>query len=261
MSGTAYQETERNLQTRIRAHKEYANFTLEDWLQDWLGDVSGQRLLEVGCGDGNFFATYAQALGPGGMILGLDLGPDLLYKAREKARALPTPVLVFPWNYDHHPWPFLDEEMDIIIAPFSAYYTRDVSAWVEEALRVASRRSRLLLLGPTQDNARELYEFNEHLTGIKTVPETDSTTGKLEEYILPELRHRLGGGVARTILDRQLIFPSVAEFARYYQATLLYDRTCRALGRTIPFEEVMAAASQTNLRLSKQIICITALKG
>lgn len=260
MDQIGYRETEDKLHIRIKAHTQFASFKLDDWLFDWLGHACGQRLLEIGCGDGNFFSIYARALGEGGMIIGLDLCKDLLRKARQHSRALPTPAVFLPWNFDDHPWPLLDEEVDILIAPYSAYYSKDVPAWVEDALRVTRSGGRLLILGPTRNNAEELYWLNEYVYGIRTVAEIDETTIKLEASFLPELRERLGGNVRWTILDRQIIFPSAIEFARYYQATMLFDRTCQQLGRTITFEEVLAAAQKTNLRLNKQIICIEGRK-
>ena len=54
-----YVETEDKLKVRIHAHTVYANFQLEDWLSEWLSNADGYRLLEMGCGDGNFLLTYA----------------------------------------------------------------------------------------------------------------------------------------------------------------------------------------------------------
>jgi len=261
MSGLNYSETEKKLNIRIRAHTAYANFSLEDWILTWLGKVAGYRLLEIGCGDGNFFPTYAQALGRRGSIIGFDLNLNLLAKARELERCLATPIMVFRWDFDDHPYPLLDEEADILIAPFSAYYSRAVPEWVEDSMRVIKRGGRLLLLGPTRDNARELYELNEIITGIRSVPETDETSGKLEEYFLPELKKKLGTSVNRIILDRQIAFPSPEEFSRYYLATWLYEKTQEKIGSPIEFDRVLQAAKKTSLKLSKRVVCLAARKG
>jgi len=54
-----YVETEDKLKVRIHAHTVYANLQLQDWLSEWLSNADGYRLLEMGCGDGNFLLTYA----------------------------------------------------------------------------------------------------------------------------------------------------------------------------------------------------------
>ena len=253
-------ETEAKLKIRIHAHTAYANFKLEDWLAGWLKGSNGRRLLEIGCGDGNFFPTYAQFIGPKGLIIGFDASLERLREAREMATSLATPALVFSWNFDDHPYPLLDQEVDILIAPYSAYYTKDVAAWVEDSLRVIKKDGRLLLLGPVKDNARELYELNELATGVKSVPETDEASTKLKQEFLPELTRRLGEKVEKTTLDRQVIFPSAEEYAKYYFATWLYEITQEKIEKPIEFEAVVEAAGSTSLSLSKRIICIEATK-
>jgi len=253
-----YTESEERLKIRIRAHTEYADFILEDWLSDWLGEAGGKKLLEIGCGNGNFFPVYAKALGKSGLIIGFDINRELLKEARTIGERLDTPAFVFPWDFDVHPFPLLDGEVDILIAPFSAYYTNDAKSWVGDSVRVVKKKGRLLLLGPTEDNARELYELNEMVTGIKSVPETDQTSRKLEEALLPELRERLGDAVKATVMDRHIVFPSAEEFARYYFATWLYEKTRERIANPIEYEAVLRAAEKTSLRLTKKITCIEA---
>jgi len=255
-----YLETEEKLKIRIHAHTAYANFKLEDWFLRWLGNSNGCRLLEIGCGNGNFFTTYAQALDKNGLIIGFDVNQNLLQKAREIGKRLTTPVIIFPWNFDNHSYPLLDEEVDILIAAFSAYYTNDVSRWIEDSLRVIKKGGRMLLLGPTKDNARELYELNESVTGIKSVLETDETSTKLEESFLPGLQKRLGVQVKKTVLNRQIIFPSPEEFTRYYFATWLYEKTQAKIKKPIEFEDILKKAQKSSLKLSKRIICIESYK-
>lgn len=256
-----YIETQEKLDIRIRAHTKYANFQLEDWILNWIGNAKGCRLFELGCGDGNFFPTYAQAIGTKGLIIGFDINQDLLIKAREIASPLKTTTILLHWDFDNHPYPLLDEEVDILIAPFSAYYTKEVTKWINDGLRVLKTGGRFLLFGPTKDNAKELYELNEVVTGIKSVPETNETSTKLEIAFLPELQKRLGNEqVNRTILDRKIIFPSPEDFARYYFATWLHERTREKIGKCIEFEAVARAAKRTTMTLSKRIICIEACK-
>ena len=60
--------------------------------------------------------------------------------------------MILPWNFDVHPYPLLDEEVDVLTTPFCAYYTSNVSGWIEDSLRVVKKSGKLLLLGPTKDN-------------------------------------------------------------------------------------------------------------
>lgn len=261
MSNLNYQETEDKLKIRIHAHTAYTNFQLEEWLSEWLSDAEGCRLLEMGCGDGNFFPTYAEVLGHNGLIIGCDVNHHLLRKAREITRQLGTPGIVVPWDFDAHPYPFLDEEVDVLTAPFCAYYTSNVSGWVQDTIRVVKRGGKLILLGPTKNNAQELYELNEMVTGISSVPETNETSTKLEEMFLPELSKNKECKTRTNILNRQIVFPSPEEFAKYYFATWLCEKTQDRIKQSIEWDCVIKAAQRTTLTLNKQIVCIEVFKS
>jgi ubiquinone/menaquinone biosynthesis C-methylase UbiE len=252
-------ETEETLRVRIHAHTAYTDLKLEAWLLNWLGRSMGHRLLDVGCGDGNFFATYARALGEAGLIIGLDKDERLLARAQVMQDALATPLVLIPWDFDVHPFPLPDGETNLIVASFSAYYASDVVAWVEDSLRVLTKGGRLLLLGPTKENAQELYALNERVTGIRSVPEIDETSTKLEACFLPELTRRLGRSrVTATKLARTIVFPCAEEFARYFLATWLFESSCARIGHRIAPDAVTRAARETTLRLNKEIVCIEA---
>jgi len=253
-----YSETVEKLRTRIHAHTAYANVKLEDLLRDVLGPCDGSRLVELGCGSGNLFPAHAAALGTTGLIIGLDKDRKLLDEAQEGAKTLTTPSVLLHWDFDVHPYPLLDEDVDILIAPFSAYYTNDIEAWIDDGLRLLRAKGRMILLGPTKDNARELADLNEKVSGLRSVPETDETAAKLEDELLPALRRREELEVTSTVLDRRIVFPTAEEYARYYLATWLCTRTSARIGRTIEHDVVVAAAHESSLELGKQIICIEA---
>ncbi len=49
------------------------------------GVECGQRVLDVGCGTGYFARLLAQAVGPGGQVVGIDPSPAMISYARSKA--------------------------------------------------------------------------------------------------------------------------------------------------------------------------------
>ena len=220
----------------------------------------GLVLLEIGCGDGNFFPVYAPVLGPGGRLIGLDVNSALLDQALAKARLLGIRAEGIVWDFDSHPYPLSDSEVDYVIAPFSAYYSRDITAWLNDCLRVLKPGGTMLLIGPASGNAPELYDLNLAVTGIRTIAETEETSTKLEAGFLPELRRRQDVKVESTLVSRELVFPDAEEFARYYLATWLYEKTAEKIAKRISFDDVVKAAASANLRLTKSVICIEAKK-
>jgi ubiquinone/menaquinone biosynthesis C-methylase UbiE len=255
MAEFSYSESDDRLAVRIRAHTEYANFQLEDWLARRIDVRTGGRLLDVACGNGNFFPIYASRLGSRGLIVGFDVSDSLLAAAQRRAGQLEVAALVFKWDFDSR-FPLLDHDFDCTVCLFAAYYVKDAQAWVDEAIRVTRPGGQILVLGPTEDNATELYDLNQAVTGIGSVAETDFTTSRLTQDFLPALRKRLGNGAAVEVLDRKIVFPTAREFARYYLATWLYEKTVERTGRELSLEEV--ERNVVTCTLSKRVIVLEA---
>jgi SAM-dependent methyltransferase len=55
--------------------------------------AAGQRVLDVGCGTGSTTAALADAVGPRGHVLGLDIAPALLLRARQRLMEHPQAEL------------------------------------------------------------------------------------------------------------------------------------------------------------------------
>ncbi len=250
----SYAETDSRLAVRIRAHTEFANFQLEDWLADQMDVPPGGRVLDVACGNGNFFPIYSSKVGPKGLVVGFDVSDSLLAAAQQRAAELETPCLVYKWNFDN-PLPLLDRDFHCTLCMFAAYYAKDAQVWVDEVLRVTRPGGQLLVLGPADDNAVELYDLNRAVTGIKEVEETDFTTRRLTQEFLPALRKRLGNRASSEILDRKIVFPSPCEFARYYLATWLYEKTAERLEREFSVEEVESKVSTCTLSKRVVVLC------
>lgn len=258
-----YLESDEKLKIRIRAHTLYATNNIEDYLLRMIGSCEGCRLLEIGCGNGNFFPTYSLALRERGLIIGFDVNTDLLVQARRTATNLSTRTVLIPWDFDAHPYPLLDKELDLVIAPFSAYYSKDVPSWIDDTLRIIKTGGRLLLLGPTRENAKELYDLNAELYGVRSMPELDEASKKLHTCFLPYLWNECRNTTVEThIINRKIEFPNAKEFADYYLATWLFEKTRDRTDKQVTLQNVIDSIEALGtLTLSKQVICIEAKKA
>lgn len=255
MTALDYSETDGRLAVRIRAHTEFASFQLEDWLCERIQVSKGDRVFEVGCGGGNFFPLYSQLVGARGLVVGIDVSDSLLASARRALASIEARGIVLKWDFNDR-LPILDGEFACTLSLFSAYYADSAGGLVDEMIRVTSAEGQLLLLGPADDNARELYELNEAVTGVAHTEGTRYTTTRLAHEFLPELRKRLGDKVDFVVLDRRIEFPSPRDFAEYYLATWLCEKSVQQSGRAVSLEDVERVVVTTTL--SKRIVAIDA---
>jgi ubiquinone/menaquinone biosynthesis C-methylase UbiE len=252
----SYKEKHDRLATRIRAHKEFANIDISDWVAEFLARRPRHRILDLGCGDGNHIGLYLEAVGPTGTVVGLDREERLLAVAAE--RYGPPANLDLRAGSMDDPLPFPDGHFDLCLSLFAIYNAADVAATLGELSRVMSAGAELVLVGPTANNARELYDFNERLTGERTDPITFIRTDRLRQEVLPKVEDVFGH--ARTeVVNSRLTFPDQDEFLAYYCSTMLYEEGAEKQGYKM--EQMRdACEGTTDIVVSKEMLVVTSSK-
>jgi ubiquinone/menaquinone biosynthesis C-methylase UbiE len=251
-----YAENLDKLQIRIRAHKEFANFDVATWIDAFCARAPRRRILDLACGSGNHLRMYAGHVGLGGRVVGIDIEPGLVEAAREGHRDLPQVEAVKGSMND--PLPFPDASFDLVISSFAVYYAADPRATLEEIRRVLQPGGQVALIGPTRNNALEMYEYNGRLTGVAIEEVTLVLTDRLRQEVLPIVRE-LFDDATDEVLNSFLTFPNGDEFLAYFESTMVYEETAKKRGVT---REQMRAALPPGDRpvVSKEMLAIVATK-
>jgi SAM-dependent methyltransferase len=84
----------------------------------------GDRVLDVGCGTGATTATLAEAVGPTGHVLGVDIAPALLLRAHQRTAGLPQVEL----READAQTVSLDRDRDLVFSRFGVMFFADVEA-------------------------------------------------------------------------------------------------------------------------------------
>jgi 2-polyprenyl-3-methyl-5-hydroxy-6-metoxy-1,4-benzoquinol methylase len=104
----------------------------------------GANVLDVGCGTGASAIPAAEAVGPGGTVIGVDLAEKLLQHARAKALAQQLTNADFRVG-DMTALGFPDEHFDAIISVFSVFFVPDMVAQVRELWRMVKPQGKLAI--------------------------------------------------------------------------------------------------------------------
>jgi ubiquinone/menaquinone biosynthesis C-methylase UbiE len=252
-----YSEKVDKLQIRIRAHKKFANLDVSTWIDEFCGRSPRKRILDLACGSGNHLRMYARHAGDAGRVVGVDIEPDLVEAARESHRDLPQ-VEVITASMDD-PLPFPDASFDLCISSFAIYYAADARATLQEIRRVLRTSGQIALIGPTRNNALEIYEYNERLTGVTIEPVTLILTDRLRHEILPVMLD-LFGDVTDEVLNSFLTFPTGDEFIAYFESTMVFEETGKKLG--VSREQLLAALPLAEKPIvSKEMLAVVGTKG
>lgn len=101
---------------------------------------AGERVLDVGCGEGRFAGELARA---GARVVGIDIAEEALRRARRV-----EPELDLRLIEGAAPWPVEDASCDVVWAGEVLEHVADTAAWLSEVRRVLPSGGRLLLSTP-----------------------------------------------------------------------------------------------------------------
>ena len=251
-----YNERQRNLSIRIEAYKRFSNFDLEDWLDKRLTFKPGDIILDIGCGNGNYFPCYSRKLGDRGAIVGIDQSKELLSEAIKLEGT--TPKVLLEWNMNNR-FPFIERSFNHVISTFAIYYVDDARAIVEDIKRVLKTSGEVFLIGPTNNNARELYEFNKNIFNFGIDEKGSRRTNRIEKEFYPVIRD-IFKSVSAGKIQSKLVFPSRVEFIEYYMATLLFEESVKK-SRFKPDANKLLSFNIPSLEICKEMIMLRGRKN
>ena len=108
-------------------------------LIDRAGVQAGMRIVDVGCGCGATTIAFAQKVGPGGHVLGVDISAPMLARARQIAPAgVPADFVLA----DATVYPFDPVSFDLLVSRFGVMFFADPAlsfANIRKALRPSGR--------------------------------------------------------------------------------------------------------------------------
>jgi 2-polyprenyl-3-methyl-5-hydroxy-6-metoxy-1,4-benzoquinol methylase len=104
---------------------------------------AGERVLDVGCGEGRF---TKELMGMGARAVGIDVAEEPLRRARAR-----HPELELRLVAEDDPWELADSSFDVVWAGEVIEHVADTAAWLSEVRRVLRSGGSLLVSTPDHD--------------------------------------------------------------------------------------------------------------
>ncbi len=215
-----YQETSKDLQTRIDIHQQYGSQDIDQWMLELLKPEAGIRILDVGCGGGKQLRAFHDYLKGQAEITGGDISEELLAQARELNASLGDPFHIVTLDFDRT-FEFEPNQFDLVSCCFAIYYAADIPLTIREMHRVLKPGGRLFTTGPMPNNKQLFYDIIREATG-KPIPPMPGSS-RYDSEILGAIRSTFAE-VELHIFENPLEFESVEPFLDYTRASLSEDR-------------------------------------
>jgi ubiquinone/menaquinone biosynthesis C-methylase UbiE len=215
-----YQETTKDLLTRIDIHQKFGGRDIDQWMLELLQPAKDSKILDVGCGAGKQCFLYHKVTGGTAKITGGDVSAELLEKARAENAKLGNPVEFIELDFNK-PFPKGDNEFDLESCCFAIYYATDIPATIREMHRVLKPGGRLFTSGPMPENKKLFYEIIREATGKPIPPMPGSSRYSTQIH---DAMQATFSKVDIHIFENPLTFSTVEPFAAYTRASLSEDR-------------------------------------
>ncbi len=151
----------------------------------------GDRVLDVGCGPGNFTRPFAAAVAPDGLAVGLDASTTMLDRA---VREEQLPGLAYV-RADAAHLPFADGTFDAVCCFAALYFIAEPHRAIDELVRVLAPGGRVALLSSVSRGllpAPATDAVVRTLTGVRIFGR-DELTGALERNGLEGIGRHVSG--------------------------------------------------------------------
>ncbi len=215
MSSDAQYERDHNLATRIAFHEDYTVPYLDfsRWVFDLLPIAAGHRVLELGCGNGEFWASNAAALPKDLKLVLTDVSAGMV-KAAEQ-RLSDAGVHATYQVVSAEEMPDDEEGFDLILAKHMLYH-------VVDRPKALSASKRLLRPGGCFCATTNSAAYMQQLQRLLTKEGLEWYSSFTDEFTLENGAEQLGEhfeSIDLETLDGQLVVPHAEAVVEYVKST------------------------------------------
>lgn len=217
-----------NLNARIQLHRRFSTnpAIYFEWIYDHLAFLPGMKILEVGCGTGEFWRVNHERLPAQLTATLLDLSPGMAAQSRISVNNDSR------FSYcaaDVQSLPFLDGQFECGIANYMLYHVPDISHAVRELRRVLVPGGLLCAATNGNHHMEELYDLMKR-HGLKVSPEYHFTA----RYGLEN-----AAGILGACFDQVEVIPYIDSlFVTDPDALMAYVRSMRGIWNLEPEAEI-----------------------
>ena len=215
---------EHAISVSIATHSQFAKYEVNEWILKNLDLKKGERILDIGCGNGKQLIPYAKIVGEKGLAFGVDLSEQQLEESREAAKKSKVLIKVKRCGMVELAEGLGKERFDAVASSFAIYYSKDIDKTVSDIRSLLTEGGRAFVCGPAEGNNRELAELHSRVAPLPS--KFIEHTQFMANSALPTFRRHFKN-VKTSMFKNPITFPSKKAVMEYWSSYTLFDERAK----------------------------------
>ncbi|MCL4359693.1 class I SAM-dependent methyltransferase [Patescibacteria group bacterium] len=217
-----FTDNKNNLQERVKTNTQFGDNDLTSWLIGHLAMKKGDRVLDIGCGDGNHLRHIAPIVARDNYCVGIDYDRGMIDKSKALSEHTQPKITFVNMDMDKlSESRFDDKYFDLIYSVYAFYYSKNIAATLGQMKKKLRDQGKIAIVGPTGDNNKNWFDFLNLFMKIPAPILQSSTTfmDGIEEWANKNFR-----SVKFFTFTNTITIPTLKDLRNYWVSNIYYEK-------------------------------------
>jgi len=217
-----FTDTTNNVSVRVDINTKFGNNNLREWIPRQLELKQGEKVLDIGCGDGTYLRDVAKIVNEENCCFGIDYDKEMINKSIELSKDNFPPIKFNIMNMDDigKADVFDDNFFDLVYSVYAFYYSKNEFTTLENIKRKLKPDGRISIIGPHSDNNKNWWDFLEQFMKVpdSVIHANKEFMNGIENYAKKNFKK-----VTPSEFVNDITLPTIDVLIQYWKSNIYYE--------------------------------------